>query len=152
MKGVAIFILGVLAGAVLTALTAGWQLDNAHLERKALQNKVIELQDTVKRLEEALADQEHREIRVEKVKVSLINPPDPFVALDIEEAALRLLSDLIGKDVANLDLRLVHNLVHERIIEVEGKRYKLLVQGLQLHRQTEVLLKANLLPSEDDEP
>lgn len=152
MKGLALFILGVLAGAMLAALTAGRQLDIAYLERKALQNKVIELQDTVQRLEEALEDQEQREIRVEKVKVSLVNPPDPFIALDIEEAAQRLLADLIGKEVANLDLRLVHNLVHERIVEVEGRRYKLLVQGLQLHRQTEVLLNVNLLPPDGGEP
>lgn len=152
MKGLALFILGVLAGAMVAALTAGHQLDIAHLERKALQNKVIELQDTVQRLEEALEDQEQKEIRVEKVKVSLVNPPDPFIALDIEEAAQRLLADLIGKEVANLDLRLVHNLVHERIVEVEGRRYKLLVHGLQLHRQTEVLLNVNLLPPEGGEP
>ena len=55
----------------------------------------------------------------EQVKVSLINPPSPFVALDLEEAAQHLLSDLIGKDVGRIDLRLVHNLVHERIVKVK---------------------------------
>lgn len=152
MKGLAFFILGLLLGAVLTALVVGRQLDNAYLERKAVQNKVLELQDTIQRLEAALADQQNQSISIEQVKVSLINPPSPFVALDLEEAALRLLSDLVGKDVGRIDLRLVHNLIHERIVEVEGKRFKLLVRGIQLYRQVEVMLEAQPLQAESIEP
>lgn len=152
MRGLAIFVLGLFVGAVLTALTVGRQLDAAYLERKALQNKVIELQDTIQRLEDSLADQQSQSIRIEQVKVSLVDPPDPFIALDLEDEALRLLADLVGKDVGSIDLRLVHNLVNERIVEVEGKRYKLLVRGIQLYRQVEVLLEARHLPTENSEP
>lgn len=152
MRWVSIFILGLFAGAVITVLSVGSQLDAAHLERRALQNKVMELQNTIERLEKSLADQEQQYMRVEQVKVSLLDPPDPFVALDIEDAALRLLADLIGKDVGNLDLRLVHNLVHERIVEVDTKRFKLLVRGVQLHRQVEVLLEATQLSANGEEP
>lgn len=88
----------------------------------------------------------------EQVKVSLINPPSPFVALDLEEAAQHLLSDLIGQDVGRIDLRLVHNLVHERIVKVEGKRFKLLVRGIQLYRQVEVMLEPQPLQAESIEP
>ena len=151
MRWLGLFILGLLVGAVITVLSVGSQLDMSHLERKALQNKVLELQNTIKRLEDSLADQEQQYMRVEQVKVSLLDPPDPFVALDLEEAALRLLSDLIGKDVGTIDLRLVHNLIHERIVEVEGKRFKLFVRGMQLHRQVEVLLETAPLPTEIEE-
>lgn len=152
MKGLALFIIGLLLGAVLTALIVGRQLDSAYLERKAMQNKVLELQDTIKRLESALADQQNQSIRIEQVKVSLIDPPSAFIALDLEEAALRLLSDLIGKDVERIDLRLVHNLVHDRIVEIEGKRFKFMVRGIQLYRQVEVMLEAQPLPAEGIEP
>lgn len=152
MKGLALFVLGVLLGAVLTVVTVGRQLDSAYLERKALQNKVLEQLDTIQRLEKSLADQESQALRVEQVKVSLINPPAPFLALDLEDEALRLLSDLIGKEVGRIDLRLVHNLVHERIVQVEDKRFELLVRGIQLYRQVEVMLEARPLPAEGGEP
>jgi hypothetical protein len=151
MRWLALFLLGMLIGAVITVLTVGSHLDASHLERKALQNKVMELQDTIGRLEKSLADQEQQYMRVEQVKVSLLSPPDPFVALDLEEAALRLLSDLIGKDVGTIDLRLVHNLIHERIVEIEGKSFKLYVRGIQLHRQVEVQLETSPLPAESQE-
>ncbi|MTI96096.1 MAG: hypothetical protein FH749_11545 [Firmicutes bacterium] len=151
MRIVAALLLGALAGAVLTALTAGRQLDASHLERRALQNKVVELQETVERLENSLAEQRQQFMTVQEVKVSLIEPPDPFVALELEEAAHRLLSDLIGKDVAELDLRLVHNLLDQRIVEAEGKRFQFEVQGLHLYQRVEVLLKPKALSDQQDE-
>jgi len=150
MKWLSVFIVGLLSGAVLVTLVVGGRLDTSYLERKALQNKVVELQGTIQRLEESLADQQQQEIRIEQVKVSLLDPPDAFVALDLEEATLRLLTDLIGKDVGAIDLRLVHNLIEDRIVEVQGKRYCLRVRGIQLYRQVEVLVLPEAVPEEPE--
>lgn len=147
MKLAALFVAGILTGAVITVLAVGGQLDAAHLERRALQSRVLELEDNVHRLEEILAGHEHRAMTVQQVKVVIVNPPDPFVALDLEEAAMHLLSDLVGKDVATLDLRLVYNLVDGRVVEVEGKSYLLHVQGIHLFSHTEVMLKAEAKPN-----
>lgn len=140
MRYPALFILGIMVGAVITMLAVGRQLDQAHLERRALQNRVIELNETIDRLEKAM-DEQRQAVRVQSVKVSLMDPPDPFASLDIEEACRGLLADLIGKEVSALDLRLVHNLLEDRIVEVSTRRYRLNVVGIQIHRQTEVLVR-----------
>lgn len=138
---IGMFLLGLLIGGVATLFLQGNSYDKLYVEKKEIESYVVELQNTIERLERLQQQQTHslivREISVET------DLSDPVKSVDVRAEAYRLLKDLIGENVDNLNPELIMSILDNRIIVVDGTQYRLNVRTVIIARKLEVYILTN---------
>lgn len=137
-KFVGMFLIGALVGGVITLYYHGRNYDTLYVQKKELENYVVELQNTVDRLEKLQQDQ-FRDFVVKEITIET-NLTNPIRNVDIKAEVSNLLKDLIGENVEDINSELVLNILDNRIILVENRNYRLNVRTLVISKKMRVFL------------
>lgn len=120
------FILGALVGSAGLNWVTGRHMDKAELEIRRLRSEVADHNEKIATLEKRLAIEQN--FSVSEIQV-YVNLDDEYEKLELETEVKRLLKDLRGKDLKDLDPVLVAGIVDKRIIDTGKHKFRLSVKG-----------------------
>jgi hypothetical protein len=128
-KPIALFLLGVLFGAVSMNTYLAGRLDALYIEREKLK---IDLYQTTERLKKIEAQwQSSRTPVIREISVQFAGETaDPFLAMALRQAVTKLTGDLVGEKLDTLSASLAIHLLDKRIVEADNNRYRLYVKTL----------------------
>ncbi len=136
----AVFILGMLTGALTSAVLTGWQLERLVWEKEELQIMYFEANERLMNLENQPADLYYPVVK--EITVEVTTEDDRKNDLPVRKAVNSVVSDLTGRDISTVNPRLLYRLLDNRIIETEDEGlYKLQVNWIIISEQ--VLINLN---------
>ncbi|QNO15644.1 hypothetical protein HYG86_13095 [Alkalicella caledoniensis] len=147
-KFVGMFLIGSLIGGSIVLYYHGRNYDTLYVEKKELESYVVELQNTIDRLEK-IQEEQHREFAVKEITVET-NLSDAIRNVDIKAEVGNLLKDLIGENVEDINSELVLNILDNRIVSVQEKNYRLSVKTLTISKKIQVYLSVTDISGSDD--
>ncbi|MGI6225031.1 MAG: hypothetical protein ACOYJ1_02120 [Peptococcales bacterium] len=135
-KELALFIIGIIIGAVLATLVIGQQVEKVHSENASLIVQLNEKQSQIKALEDTIKEAKKWFI-VKEIQINLELPPRNFadkdnLELKISEAVKDMLKNIRGKKVNELDPEVIWHIVDGRQIEILGYTFTLEVRGVMI--------------------
>ncbi|WP_353894094.1 hypothetical protein PRVXH_000869 [Proteinivorax hydrogeniformans] len=148
IRTIGILLIGVLAGAVISQILQGRIIDELYIEKKQLQTHVVELQNTIDRLEDS---QLKKQVLVVRELEVFLEYDDEVIALELKGRINELLNNLIGEEVDSINPNLVRNIVHNRTFVIEDRRYKSSLDMLIIAETTKVYIHAELVETDDPE-
>ncbi|MCK4259696.1 MAG: hypothetical protein KAX49_12000 [Halanaerobiales bacterium] len=117
----ACLFLGIILGSVIVNLILGYHFDQLIYENKNLSQQLEEEQILIKQLENAY----YTTPVVRKVVIELISSEDKLTEKEIEKKVKDLLTGLIGLKINQLDNIILRDILHKRIISLNGNNYRL---------------------------
>lgn len=120
------FVLGALIGAAGLNWATGYHLDKAELEIKRIQANLADQAEKNTVLEKKLAVRQ--KLTINEITV-YVNVDDEFEKLELESIIKKLLRELKGKQLKEVDPTLVVSIVDKRIVETQEHKYRLAVKG-----------------------
>lgn len=151
-KEAALVIVGVLLGAVMMNIYLCQRMDALYLSRERLKVKLYENEERLKKMEAQW--QNHRALLIRDVEIQFAAPvKDSYLEIKLREAVTKLTQNLVGEDLEKVPHSLVVHLLDQRVIEIEGKRYRIQVQTVVMAETlTYVLRYAQQAEQNPDEP
>lgn len=133
---IALLIIGILLGSILTTLAIGYHLDNLNSANRNLQAELSEKEDQIKTLEDKLSNS-NKYLVVNEITIQLELPERDFadqdqLKIDLEEAAKKIVKNIRGKKVKDLDPQVVWNIIDQRNISVSGYSFIFEVRGVMI--------------------
>lgn len=149
---IALVILGMICGAVMMNIYLSARIDELYLDRETLKVDLYETEERLKKIEAQW--QSHRELVIKDVEVEFDQTKrDTFLEVKLRADIAKVTQDLIGEELETIPHTLVVHLIDQRIVDVEGKRYRLQVRTVVLaEKLTYVLRYAQQVELNDDEP
>lgn len=126
-------LIGILAGAAGFSLLVSYRMDQYYQEIRQLEAANEEKEIRLRRLEESV---DKTKYLLKKIEVNLIYDGDELDKIALEKSIKEKYGQLLGKEVAAIDIDLVAEVVDERIMKLEEREYKLKLKQIIL---TEVL-------------
>ncbi|WP_408955022.1 hypothetical protein [Natroniella sp. ANB-PHB2] len=123
LRLVASFIFGVIIGVTLLNLFVGHRVDNLIYEKEELKANLENQEAQLERLEESLA--EERKKIIQKLKVKIETDLDKHITQQLKQKIFNLLKSLIGREIDNIDGKLIAETLEGRIVIIEGDEYEL---------------------------
>lgn len=143
--------LGMIMGAVAMNLFLAGRVDQLLIERERLRVDYYNALERLKRTEARW--QSHRATVIKEIAVQFDTPAeDPFLELALREAIARLVENLIGEELETLSPSLAVHLLDGRIVEADGKHYRLHVRTLIMTERLTYILHYEPAASDDSEP
>lgn len=132
-----IFFLGFLIGAAVITIYSGKDIDKLILENNELK---ISLEEAEKKIEQL--DQQYKDkLIVQTIKPYLDTDLNKHKQQEIVKKIQSLLSGLIGKKISEIDPFLLHNIINEASLVVEGHTYQLQLSYLVISYELNLYLK-----------
>lgn len=126
-------LIGILAGAAGFSLLVSYRMDQYYQEIRQLEAANEEKEIRLRRLEESVGKTKYL---LKKIEVNLIYEGDELDKIALEKSIHDKYGQLLGKEVAAIDIDLVAEVVDDRIIKLEEREYRLKLKQIIL---TEVL-------------
>lgn len=149
---IALVLVGMIAGAAAMNTYLSKRMDELYIAREKLKVRLYETEERLKKLEDQWQNRQDtliREIDIQFVQAE----EDPFLEVKLREAVARLTQDLIGEDVEKVPHALMLHLIDQRIVDVEGKRYRIYVKTIIVaEKVTYILRYAPQAEQNEDEP
>lgn len=132
-----IFFLGFLIGAAVITAYSGKDIDKLILENNELN---ISLEEAEKKIEQL--DQQYKDrLVVQTIKPYLDTDLNKHKQQEIVRKIQNLLSGLIGKKISEIDPFLLHNIINEASLVIEGHTYQLYLSYLVISYELDLYLK-----------
>jgi hypothetical protein len=149
---IALVITGVILGAALMNIYLADKMDELYIDREKLKVELYETKERLKKTEDQW--QIHRTLVIREIEVEFLQQErDSFTEIRLREAVARLTQSLIGEDLEKIPHTLVVHLLDQRIVEVEGKQYRLQVKTVVIAEKiTYVLHYVHQIAEGDGEP
>lgn len=149
---IALVLLGTICGAVTMNIYLSARIDELYLDRETLKVDLYETEERLRKIEAQW--QSHRELVIKDVEVEFDQTKrDTFLEVRLREDIAKVTQGLIGEELETIPHTLVVHLLDQRIMDVEGKRYRLQVRTVILAEKiTYVLRYAQQVEQNDDEP
>lgn len=146
-----IFFLGVLAGASLTNMVIGKQIDNLHISNQALQQQLSVSERELQSLKESLDEKKRQiitgiDVKVEFVGEELTSYEESAATLMTEERVEEWLEVIKGQEIDDVDYMLIPKIIDGREIEVDGWKISLKVKLVVISKIIIVYLEAEPIP------
>ncbi|EEG77135.1 hypothetical protein [Dethiobacter alkaliphilus] len=151
-KALALIILGVIIGAAAMNTYLSRRMDELYIRHETLRVELYETEERLKKIEAQW--QNHQALVIQEVEIQFVREEkDQFLAVKLREAVSRLTQDLIGEEVEKVPHALLRHLIDQRIVDVEGKRYRLQAEMIIVApKVTYVLDYAEQTEQRDSEP
>ncbi|MFC4769370.1 hypothetical protein ACFO8Q_18740 [Effusibacillus consociatus] len=134
MEKIAIFLVGMVAGATFIVAVKGHDLDHLYLQRNQLRQENKELLEEIDSLKKDLLNRQRQSIRrVRTIEVEA-NAPDEFTKLAIVKNVKNRTRALLDKELSFLDSdpKLVTDLIEGRIVTVDNQSYQIRVEAVYI--------------------
>lgn len=148
----ALILLGTIFGAVLMNIYLSRRIDELFISREKLKVDLYETEERLKKIEDQW--QSHQTTLIKEVNIQFNRPvDDQFLELALRQEIIKLTQNFIGEDVETLPHTLVVHLLDQRIVEADGKRFRLIVKTVIIaEKLTYVLDQVPQVEQSDDEP
>jgi hypothetical protein len=148
----ALVLVGAIAGAAGMNAYLNRRVDEIYLSREKLKVELFETEERLKKIEAQW--QGSRAPLIREVEIRFEQPPaDPYLDVKLREAVSRLTQDLVGEEVEQVPHSLILHLIDQRLVDVEGKRYRIIVRTVVVaEKVTYILRYAPQQEASDDEP
>lgn len=128
----AVLLVGVTLGAALMNLLLSKRYDELFISREKLK---VELYETRERLKKLEAQEKQAALLVQDIEVLFPEDKnDPLVEVKLQAAVLELTESLLGEDVESVSYQLLTDLLDSRLLEIEGKYYRVKVKTMVIAR------------------
>jgi hypothetical protein len=143
----AFFILGLLVGAMIMHSFQGRELEKLYWEKENLKVELYEKNEQIKKIEE----QQERLLppTVREIKLEISHDGDTFVEPELKRQVYDLVKGLLGQEVLALPYPLVFNILDNRIVEMDDKRFHLNVEAVILGETLVYYLQAKKSADEE---
>ncbi len=140
-RGVALWLLGLIAGGTLCSLATGSSLEKLYQEKERLKVQLFETTDRLHQLEKQLRTRETEQVQA--VNIELSTTAGTLVELALRQALAEITSVLIGEKIDLLKPSLLVKLLHQRVLTVEGKQYVISVRWVVIGEEITFNLTAS---------
>lgn len=128
----AVLLVGVTLGAALMNLLLSKRYDELFISREKLK---VELYETRERLKKLEVQEKQAALLVQDIEVLFPEDKnDPLVEVKLQAAVLELTESLLGEDVESVSYQLLTDLLDSRLLEIEGKYYRIKVKTMVIAR------------------
>ncbi len=127
-RTLSLLLMGILLGMVIMYFLQSKRMDDYYWEKEGLKVELYEATERLKRIEE-----QHDRLLpslVEEVCLEITMEDDSFVEPALRKLIYDLAKELIGHELHALPYPLVYNILDNRILESEGKKYRLKVEAV----------------------
>lgn len=146
----AIFIIGVLLGASLTAALIGDQIDSLHMENITLQDSLAAMDEQIQHLQE-----KPKKRIIGRIDAKVIFDDDTdfddfeegTIQLTVEKSIRECLAAIIGQGVTEVDYLLIPQIIDNREIEINGNRIRLQIKMVVISDIVTVYVNTQAVPS-----
>lgn len=136
------FLLGLIFGAGALNLYISREMDRLQLKNRELQNQVQEQEKEITRLEDNLSHYTGRFIK--NIGIKLDTDLNEHRQQLIETRVRKLLSEIPGNKIRDIEPPVIGEIVNERLIEIENDTYQLDLDYLILGEELILYLSAEL--------
>lgn len=146
----AVLLVGVTLGAALMNLLLSKRYDELFISREKLK---VELYETRERLKKLEVQEKQAALLVQDIEVLFPEDKnDPLVEVKLQAAVLELTESLLGEDVESVSYQLLTDLLDSRLLEIEGKYYRVKVKTMVIARIITFILDYSPVakPGEDE--
>lgn len=143
----ALFFLGTLLGMLIMHTFQGKEIDKLYWEKENLKVELYESREQMKKMQEL-----HETLLpavVREIKLEINMEENNFVEPALRREIYDLVKGLLGQEVLALPYPLALNILNNRIVEIDKKRYKLNVEAVVLGETMVYYLKAHKLKEEE---
>lgn len=147
LRGVAVFLFGVILGATCAMLYSARLIDNTLIELETLRSELADSRSRNARLEQSLEDRRTRV--VQDISINL-DVTDRHLSLRLSQVARELIDDLIGQEIGSLDAPLIASVFSGRTVTVEGASYTFDLDLLVISETLELYL--SVIPGAEEFP
>ncbi|QEK11749.1 hypothetical protein FQB35_04860 [Crassaminicella thermophila] len=127
------FIIGLLFGTITLNTFISYRIDTYLQQIKYLETIIEDKNTRLKILEESI---NKKRFILKEIQIFLLTEEDQIDQLTLEKHIKQKYNKLLGKEVKQIDMDLVGDIIDNRIMKIDGKEYKLKVYKLAL---TEIL-------------
>ena len=128
----AVLLVGVTLGAALMNLLLSKRYDELFISREKLKVVLYETRERLKKLE---VQEKQAALLVQDIEVLFPEDKnDPLVEVKLQAAVLELTESLLGEDVESVSYQLLTDLLDSRLLEIEGKYYRVKVKTMVIAR------------------
>ncbi|NLA12496.1 MAG: hypothetical protein GX883_10305 [Firmicutes bacterium] len=146
-RGWGLFILGLIAGALLIHLYQAKSMETLYRQREKLKVELFETTERLTRSEALWADRPEEKIR--SIELSINGAKlDDLVRLELKRLSSEIAAALIGSPAGGLEPEVAVSLLHGRKLTVEGKDYQIAVDWIVIAPKTLINLSAAPVPAD----
>jgi hypothetical protein len=148
----AVLLVGAIIGAAGMNVYLNQRMDELYISREKLKVELFENEERLKKMEAQW--QGNRAPLIREVEIHFEQEQtDPFLEVKMREMVSRLTQGLIGEEVEQVPHSLLLHLIDQRLVDVEGKRYRIQVRTVVVaEKVTYILRYAPQQEQNDDEP
>lgn len=143
----AIFIAGLLLGLMITYCLQGQKIEKLYWERENLKVELYETREQMKKLKEI--HDISLPVTVKEIKIEINPEESPFVEPELRRHVYDLVKGILGQEVRALPYPLLLNILENRVIEIEDKKFFLNVEAIIIGETVVYYLKAKKAPGEE---
>ncbi|WZL71932.1 hypothetical protein QBE52_12550 [Clostridiaceae bacterium 35-E11] len=127
------FIIGGLLGIVSINALVSYRIDIYHQQIQYLKTVIEDKDIRLKKLEESI---NRKKVVLKEIQIVLLSEEDVLDNLTLEKHIKQKYTELLGKEIKQIDIDILDDVVDRRIMKVDDKEYRLKVLKLVL---TEIL-------------
>ncbi len=143
----AFFILGILAGMIVMHSFQGKELEKLYWQKENLKVELYETREQMKKIQE-----QHKSLLpavIKEIKLEIDMEENSFVEPALRRHIYDLVKEVLGQEVLALPYPLLFNLLNERIVEMDNKRFRLKVEAIILGETLVYYLKVKKMATEE---
>jgi Fe-S cluster biosynthesis and repair protein YggX len=149
---IALVLVGVILGVTGMNTYLSRRMDELYISREKLKVDLFETEERLKKIEAQWQHSQTPLIREVEIRFEE-QQTDQFLEVKLREAVNRLTQDLVGEEVEKVPHSLILHLIDQRLVDVEGKRYRIQVRTVIVaEKVTYILRYAPVQEQDDDEP
>lgn len=147
------FVLGGLVGAASVTALIGGQVDQLNNAKEALEEEISTLQGELEQIEKNISTRQELTINsialeIKFQNVQLLPLEEETLKLNIEKQMKEILKNLLGKKIQGLNPFLIPLMLENRLIEAEGRHFRINVELIVLAEKLYLLLEAQPIPKD----
>jgi MFS superfamily sulfate permease-like transporter len=135
-------IIGLLMGMAILTVLISYRIDQYHEEIQHLRNVIEDKDVKLKKLEDSI---NKRKLILKDIKVVLIHEGDEIDKITLIKHIKEKYNILLGKEVKNIDIDMVEEVIDKRIMKISKKEYRLNVTKIILIDTLEIWIETKLV-------
>lgn len=123
------FITGNISGVSAASAFISYRIDRYHQEIQYLHNIINERDLKLERLEESI---NKSKFVLKGIEIYIESEVDELDKIELEKAIRKKYTNLIGREVRNIDIEMAAEVTDNRLMKVNNKEYKISVNKLMM--------------------
>ncbi|MTI69328.1 MAG: hypothetical protein FH751_03595 [Firmicutes bacterium] len=135
-------ILGMIIGVASLSVFVSYRIDKYHQEIEYLKNVIEDKEVRLAKLEESI---NKRRFILKSIEIIIITEGDDIDKIELEKYLKEKYNMLIGKEVKNIDIDILSQIVDNRLMRVNDKEYKISVKKIFLTDILKIWVETKLI-------